>query len=75
MHVKNIFISKSDFKNFTMSERAAFGVVIRFYQNETETTERIKENSLSQTTLFNCVSTITEKLKSEETVDEKIKML
>ena len=49
-----------------MSERAAFGVVIRFYQNETETTERIKENSLSQTTLFNCVSTITEKLKSEE---------
>jgi hypothetical protein len=66
MHVKNIFNSKSDFKNFTMSERAAFGVVIRFYQNETETTERIKENSLSQTTLFNCVSTITEKLKSEE---------
>ena len=49
-----------------MSERATFGVVIRFYQNETETTERIKENSLSQTTLFNCVSTITEKLKSEE---------
>jgi len=66
MHVKNIFNSKSDFKNFTMSERATFGVVIRFYQNETETTERIKENSLSQITLFNCVSTITEKLKSEE---------
>lgn len=66
MHVNNIFNSKSDFKNFTMSERAAFGVVMRFYQNETELTERIKENSLSQTTLFNCVSTITEKLKSEE---------
>lgn len=66
MHVKNIFKSKSDFKHFTMSERAVFSVVIRFYQNETESTERIKENSLSQTTLFNCVGTITETLKKEE---------
>ncbi|MEI7504274.1 MAG: hypothetical protein WCJ61_13420, partial [Paludibacter sp.] len=66
MNVKNIFKSKSDFRNFTMSERATFGIVIRLYQNETETTERIKEDSLSQTTLFNCVSTITEKLKNEE---------
>ena len=39
MNVKNIFKSKSDFRNFTMSERATFGIVIRLYQNETETTD------------------------------------
>jgi len=66
MIVKSIFKSKSDFKNFSKSECVAYNVAIRFYQNETEFTERIKEKSLPLTTLFNCVSTIILKLKEEE---------
>ncbi|HRU63268.1 MAG TPA: hypothetical protein P5236_02520, partial [Paludibacteraceae bacterium] len=66
MIVKNIYESKSDFVKFSPSEKIVYEMVKKLYQKETETTERIKENSLPQTTLFNCVHTITSKLKEEE---------
>lgn len=66
MIVKNLYKTQSDFAKLSKSERTAYGIVIRLYQRDTESTERIKEKSLPIATLFNCVFTITEKLKNEE---------
>jgi len=47
------------------SERVALSFVKPFYYNEMEDSESIKETSMPMHTLFNCVYTITEKLKNE----------
>jgi len=66
MKVKNRYKSKSDFINMSDSERVALSFVKPFYYNEMEDIESIKETSMPMHTLFNCVYTITEKLKNEE---------
>lgn len=65
MKIKNLYKSKSDFSNFSRSECTVLSFVRPLYNRETKYTERIKETSLPMHILFNCIGTITLKLKNE----------
>jgi hypothetical protein len=65
MKIKNRYRSKSDLNNMSKSEHVVLNIVMPFYNYETDDTERIKEKSLPLHTLFNCIHTITNKLKKE----------
>lgn len=58
MKVRNFYKSKTDLNQLNGIRQLLLPVIARFYQCETEGTERIKESSLPLTTLLNCMETI-----------------
>ena len=62
MRVRNYYKTKADLGQVKGVRQFLIPIVSRFYQYETEETERIKESSLPLTTLLNCVETILDNL-------------
>lgn len=66
MRVRNFYKSKADLGQLNGIRQLLIPIVARFYQCETEETERIKESSLPLTTLLNCMETILENLYEQD---------
>ena len=66
MRVRNFYKSKTDLSQLTGVRQILIPIVARFYQSESENTERIKESSLPLTTLMNCMETILENLYGQD---------
>lgn len=66
MRVRNFYKSKTDLSQLNGIRQLLIPIVAKFYQSETEETERIKESSLPLTTLLNCMETILENLYDQD---------
>ena len=66
MRVRNFYKSKTDLSQLTGVRQILIPIVARFYQSESENTERMKESSLPLTTLMNCMETILENLYGQD---------
>ncbi|MBR6863847.1 MAG: hypothetical protein IKM75_03200 [Bacteroidales bacterium] len=66
MRVQNFYKSKSDFGELKGARQFLIPILSKFYQYDTEDTERLKENSLPLTTLMNCVETILDTLYNQD---------
>ncbi len=66
MRVQNFYKSKSDFGELKGARQFLIPILSKFYQYDTEDTDRLKENSLPLTTLMNCVETILDTLYNQD---------
>ena len=66
MRVQNFYKSKSDFGELKGARQFLIPILSKFYQYDTEDTERLKENSLPLTTLMNCLETILDTLYNQD---------
>ena len=66
MRIQNFYKSKSDFGELKGARQFLIPILSKFYQYDTEDTERLKENSLPLTTLMNCVETILDTLYNQD---------
>jgi hypothetical protein len=66
MRVQNFYKSKSDFGELKGARQFLIPILSKFYQYDTEDTERLKENSLPLTTLMNCVETVLDTLYNQD---------
>ena len=66
MRVQNFYKSKSDFGELKGARLFLIPILSKFYQYDTEDTERLKENSLPLTTLMNCVETVLDTLYNQD---------